>query len=70
MVRPIKLFEPEEVCPISGVYKAVHDPDCRGYEEVAVQKGKPFPICLSCKDSVRYAILRAAAFPSEDPDFS
>jgi hypothetical protein len=68
MVKPLKLYQPGDKCPATGVYSVIHDEDCHGPTEILMSKDRDFPGCPTCV--VQYAILHLAPFPSEDPDFS
>ena len=70
MVKPAKLYKPGEKCPASGIYNAWHADGCKATStEVLIALDRAFPSCPTCKDAVRFSILRAAPFATEDPDF-
>jgi hypothetical protein len=51
-----QVFKPGEECPLSGVYRVVHDPVPTKEHEVTCVYGKKFPPCNSCGHDVRFVL--------------
>jgi hypothetical protein len=58
----------EEV-PQSGIYEVVHDRAHREAHEVVMISGEHFPDCETCKDKVRFRLIRTAPYIFQDEDF-
>ena len=53
----------------SGIYEVVHDHDHREVHEVVMISGEHFPDCETCKDKVRFRLVRTAPYIFQDEDF-
>lgn len=53
----------------SGIYEVVHDRDHRELHEVVMISGEHFPDCETCKDKVRFRLVRTAPYIFQDEDF-
>ena len=53
----------------SGIYEVVHDRDHREVHEVVMIGGEHFPDCETCKDKVRFRLVRTAPYIFQDEDF-
>jgi len=53
----------------SGIYEVVHDREHRTSHEVVMVSGDQFPPCETCRDRVRFKLVRAATYIFFDQDF-
>ena len=53
----------------SGIYEVVHDRGHREAHEVVMISGENFPDCDTCKDKVRFRLVRTAPYIFQDEDF-
>ena len=53
----------------SGIYEVTHDRDHREAHEVVMISGEYFPDCETCKDKVRFRLVRTAPYIFQDEDF-
>jgi len=53
----------------SGIYEVVHDREHREAHEVVMISGAHFPDCETCKDKVRFRLIRTAPYIFQDSDF-
>jgi hypothetical protein len=53
----------------SGIYEDIHDRDHREAHEVVMISGERFPDCETCKDKVRFRLVRTAPYIFQDEDF-
>lgn len=53
----------------SGIYEVIHDRDHREAHEVVMISGENFPDCETCKDKVRFRLVRTAPYIFQDEDF-
>lgn len=53
----------------SGIYEVLHDRDHREVHEVVMISGELFPDCETCKDKVRFRLVRTAPYIFQDEDF-
>jgi len=53
----------------SGIYEVIHDRDHREAHEVVMIGGERFPDCETCKDKVRFRLVRTAPYIFQDEDF-
>ena len=53
----------------SGIYEVIHDRDHREAHEVVMISGEYFPDCETCKDKVRFRLVRTAPYIFQDEDF-
>lgn len=58
----------DSVCQ-SGIYEVIHDRDHREAHEVVMISGEHFPDCETCKDKVRFRLVRTAPYIFQDEDF-
>jgi hypothetical protein len=64
-----QVFKPGEECPISGVYRVVHDPAHTKDHEVTCIFSEKFPLCNNCGDGVRFVLERGAHHVDIDDNF-
>jgi hypothetical protein len=53
----------------SGIYEVIHDRNHRETHEVVMIGGERFPDCETCKDKVRFRLVRTAPYIFQDEDF-
>ncbi|HUI83178.1 MAG TPA: hypothetical protein VL240_03095 [Candidatus Binatia bacterium] len=53
----------------SGIYEVIHDRDHREAHEVVMISGERFPGCETCRDRVRFRLVRTAPYIFQDEDF-
>ena len=53
----------------SGIYEVIHDREHRETHEVVMISGDRFPDCETCKDKVRFRLVRTAPYIFQDEDF-
>jgi hypothetical protein len=53
----------------SGIYEVMHDRDHREAHEVVMISGERFPDCETCKEKVRFRLIRTAPYIFQDEDF-
>jgi hypothetical protein len=53
----------------SGIYEVIHDRDHRDAHEVVMISGERFPDCETCKEKVRFRLVRTAPYIFQDEDF-
>jgi len=58
-----------EVVRQSGIYEVIHDRDHREAHEVVMISGERFPDCETCKEKVRFRLIRTAPYIFQDEDF-
>lgn len=58
-----------EVVRQSGIYEVMHDRDHREAHEVVMISGESFPDCETCKEKVRFRLVRTAPYIFQDEDF-
>lgn len=58
-----------EVVRQSGIYEVMHDRDHREAHEVVMISGERFPDCETCKEKVRFRLIRTAPYIFQDEDF-
>jgi hypothetical protein len=58
-----------EVVRQSGIYEVMHDRDHREAHEVVMIGGEKFPDCETCKEKVRFRLIRTAPYIFQDEDF-
>jgi hypothetical protein len=64
-----QVFKPGEECPLSGVYRVVHDPAHTKEHEVTCVYGEKFPPCNNCGDQARFVLERGAHHVNIDDNF-
>jgi hypothetical protein len=58
-----------EVVRQSGIYEVIHDREHREAHEVVMISGEHFPDCETCKEKVRFRLIRTAPYIFQDEDF-
>jgi hypothetical protein len=58
-----------EVVRQSGIYEVIHDRNHREAHEVVMISGEYFPDCDTCKEKVRFRLIRTAPYIFQDEDF-
>jgi hypothetical protein len=58
-----------EVVRQSGIYEVLHDRVHREAHEVVMISGAHFPDCETCKEKVRFRLIRTAPYIFQDSDF-
>jgi hypothetical protein len=53
----------------SGIYEVIHDRNHRDAHEVVMISGERFPDCETCKEKVRFRLVRTAPYIFQDEDF-
>ncbi len=53
----------------SGIYEVIHDCSHREAHEVVMISGEHFPDCETCKEKVRFRLVRTAPYIFQDEDF-
>jgi hypothetical protein len=53
----------------SGIYEVLHDRSHREAHEVVMISGECFPECETCKEKVRFRLVRTAPYIFQDEDF-
>lgn len=53
----------------SGIYEVVHAGNHREAHEVVMISGEHFPDCDTCKEKVRFLLVRTAPYIFQDEDF-
>jgi|SRR5579863_9978369 len=53
----------------SGIYEVLHDRTHREAHEVVMISGESFPDCETCKEKVRFRLVRTAPYIFQDEDF-
>ena len=53
----------------SGIYEVIHDREHRAVHEVVMISGEHFPDCETCKEKVRFRLVRTAPYIFQDEDF-
>ncbi len=53
----------------SGIYEVIHDREHRQAHEVVMISGDSFPDCDTCKEKVRFRLVRTAPYIFQDEDF-
>lgn len=62
-------YRPGDTIRQSGIYEVIHDRDHRETHEAVMIGGERFPECESCKDKVRFRLVRTAPYIFQDEDF-
>lgn len=58
-----------EVVRQSGIYEVIHDREHREAHEVVMISSERFPDCETCKEKVRFRLIRTAPYIFQDEDF-
>jgi hypothetical protein len=53
----------------SGIYEVIHDRQHREAHEVVMINNERFPDCETCKEKVRFRLVRTAPYIFQDEDF-
>ena len=53
----------------SGIFEVIHDRSHRDAHEVVMISGERFPDCETCKERVRFRLVRTAPYIFQDEDF-
>jgi hypothetical protein len=67
--RPLVLFSAGETVRETGIYEVIHDRDHRAAHEVVMLSGDAFPACDTCREQVRFRLVRTAPYIFQDEDF-
>lgn len=62
-------YRPGDTIRQSGIYEVLHDHEHRANHEVVMIGGEMFPDCDTCKDRVRFRLVRTAPYIFLDEDF-
>jgi hypothetical protein len=62
-------FRPGDTIRQSGIYEIIHDHDHRPAHEAVMISGESFPDCDTCKNKVRFRLVRTAPYIFQDEDF-
>ncbi len=62
-------YRPGDTVRQSGIYEVVHDRAHRDSHEVVMISGDRFPPCETCRDRVRFRMVRSATYIFFDQDF-
>jgi hypothetical protein len=66
---PVALFAAGETVRETGIYEVVHDRAHRSAHEVVMLSGDSFPACDTCRELVRFRLVRTAPYIFQDEDF-
>ncbi len=58
-----------EIVRQSGIYEVIHDRNHREAHEAVMISGERFPDCETCKEKVRFRLIRTAPYIFQDEDF-
>ena len=64
-----RFFLPGEPIRLTGIYEILHDRDHRAAHEAVMHAGDFFPDCETCRDRVRFRMVRTAPYIFDDEDF-
>ncbi len=62
-------YRPGDTVRQSGIYEVTHDREHRETHEAVMIGGESFPECETCKDKVRFRLVRTAPYIFQDEDF-
>lgn len=62
-------YRPGDTVRQSGIYEVTHDREHRETHEAVMIGGERFPECETCKDKVRFRLVRTAPYIFQDEDF-
>ncbi len=62
-------YKPGDIVRESGIFEVLHDREHRASHEVVMVAGNAFPPCDTCKDRVRFRLVRTAPYIFRDQDF-
>jgi len=63
------IFRPGAPITESGIYEILHERDHRTSHEAVMIAGDSFPECDTCRDRVRFKLVRTAPYIFQDADF-
>jgi len=63
------IFRPGSPITESGIYEILHERDHRTTHEAVMIAGDSFPECDTCRDRVRFKLVRTAPYIFQDADF-
>ena len=63
------IFRPGAPITESGIYEILHERDHRTTHEAVMIAGDSFPECDTCRDRVRFKLVRTAPYIFQDADF-
>ncbi len=66
---PAALFAAGEIVRETGIYEVIHDRAHRSAHEVVMLNGDSFPACDTCREQVRFRLVRTAPYIFQDEDF-
>ena len=64
-----RIFRPGAPITDSGIYEVLHERDHRTAHEAVMIAGDRFPECDTCRDRVRFRLVRTAPYIFQDADF-
>jgi hypothetical protein len=64
-----KRYRTGDIVRQSGIYEVIHDRSHREAHEVVMISGERFPDCETCKEKVRFRLIRTAPYIFQDEDF-
>lgn len=67
--RDGRRYRPGDTIRQSGIYEVIHDREHRETHEAVMIGGQRFPDCETCKDKVRFRLIRTAPYIFQDEDF-
>ena len=62
-------FKPGDSVRETGIYEVLHDGDHRAVHEAVMLAHDLFPGCETCRESVRFRLVRSAPYIFHDDDF-
>ncbi len=62
-------YRPGDTIRQSGIYEVLHDREHREVHEAVMISGEKFPDCETCKEKVRFRLIRTAPYIFQDEDF-
>jgi hypothetical protein len=65
-----KFSIPGEPIPETGIYEVLHDRGHRVPHEAVLHRGDSFPECETCRNKVRFKLVRTAPYIFDDEDFA
>ena len=69
LAATVAAYRPGETIRQSGIYEVMHDREHRAAHEAVMIGGEHFPDCETCKDKVRFRLVRTAPYIFQDEDF-
>jgi len=67
--RNNRRYRSGDVVRQSGIYEVIHDRNHRESHEVVMISNERFPDCETCKEKVRFRLVRTAPYIFQDEDF-